>query len=207
MTSSNARIIPSLYLSGMKDSVLLDYAQRRVTDVTANVAFTTVFPKTATVKLSVEDFANALQAFRPGDKATTKAKNIARAELEVMLTDYAGGCAAIAGTDAALFLTTGFSIKRAATPTTSINTPASFEVMPGSSGTLLIKRFAVPRGRAYDLYVGTSPDTMKYHSTQSGRRLFIADLVPGTLYYISMRAVGPRGLVSAMSQVMSQRSM
>ena len=160
--------------------------------MTSNAAF-------AKSPVALSDLAKLLDAFDKsvaaamnGGSAMTAAKNAAREELLAALRKIAAFVQIVADQDEALLLSSGFSAASSGrTSQTKLDVPSVLAVENEGTTKLAVRLRSVINAKSYEVRAvnGATTPAASAIATQA-RRIVLGNLIPGTTYTISARAIG-----------------
>lgn len=175
--------------------------------MTNNPAFTNPLVPLATLSALQTDYAQKLVANLTGGTVATAAKNQARAALTDGLRRqgiYVQGVA----TDLAVLLSSGYSSVSQNRSQTELVKPWILKVLNNGTGQLTLRVTPIANARNYQvqLQVGGG-EWQEAGIFPQARRMVLANLTPGTIYNIRVRALGGSTGYSEWSPVTSRMSL
>ncbi len=201
------KLIPSLGLAQLTILGLAQFVEMILLAMTGNPNFTVPTPTLAAILAKLDDYRKAItdaDAKVPGALAL---RNQLRVELSIMIRDLANYCVLIAAGDPAIFLTSGFKLRKQSQPAPDpLDAAANARLMSTSSETELKLFFdPVQYGKSYEIYISENDDQhFAYLTTISSQRYIIRSLIPGKRYFVKVKAVGPKGIQGGFSNVASR---
>ncbi len=167
-----------------------------INSLTGNASFPNPVPALATIEAASTAYSASLVEAGTGNRAAIALKNMRRAELTELLAQLCMCVNFLGNGQPELLLTTGFDVSKERVPTV-ITVPQNLQVENGeNSGQLLLSVTRV-KGAASYLYEYTTDSTLAPNTwvatSASTSKLKFSNLVPGTLYYCRVGAVGPYG--------------
>lgn len=181
----------SLGFAQLSDSEFSDFAVSVVTKMTGNSHYPTPAVPLADLAAASDDFASKLAAAAQGGTQLTAAKNAARAVLENLLRTQAAYVQSIGQYDLTVLLSSGFwnnSTDRSRRP---LSKPAIVNIDNFATTQLMVRTVPVTNARSYEVRtrVGTQ-DWQNAGVYTKARGMVLADLTPGAMYEVQVRAVG-----------------
>ncbi|HKW28626.1 MAG TPA: fibronectin type III domain-containing protein [Verrucomicrobiae bacterium] len=182
----------ALGFTRLSDGDLSAFTNTVITNLTGNGAF-------AKSPVAITDLAKLLDAFdksvaaaMDGGTSLTAAKNAARDELLAALRKIAAYIQIVADQDEALLLSSGFSAASPGrTSQTKLDVPRVLAVENEGTTKLTVRLQSIANASAYEVRAvnGATTPAASMISTQA-RRIVVGNLIPGTTYNISARAIG-----------------
>lgn len=173
---------------------LLTKAYHLYTQVsTRTTIFVTPIPSMISFKDSCDEFQAGLNASQSGDKVLIGQKNIARNQLLDKIHQLAGYVQMTANGDPQIVLEAGFELAKTG-ENIDLEAPEPPEATyTGQPGELQLKVPTVNGANAYQFQYTTDPELKSWTSlTRTRARCKLSGLVPGTVYYLRVVAVGAR---------------
>lgn len=167
-----------------------------INSLTGNASFPNPVPALATIEAASTAYSASLVEAGTGNRAAIALKNMRRAELTELLAQLCMCVNFLGNGQPELLLTTGFDVSKERVPTV-ITVPQNLQVENGeNSGQLLLSVTRV-KGAASYLYEYTTDSTLAPNTwvatSASKSKLKFSNLLPGTVYYCRVGAVGPYG--------------
>ena len=191
----------------LKDTSFNIFGSSVILAMTNNPAFTNPLVPLATLSALQTDYAQKLVANLTGGTVATAAKNQARAALTDGLRRqgiYVQGVA----TDLAVLLSSGYSSVSQNRSQTELVKPWILKVLNNGTGQLTLRVTPIANARNYQvqLQVGGG-EWQEAGIFPQARRMVLANLTPGTIYNIRVRALGGSTGYSEWSPVTSRMSL
>jgi hypothetical protein len=154
-------------------------------------------------------FELALAAANKGSEAQTEAKNNARLALIALLRELAAYVDSKARGDVQIILVSGFDfVNRGHSPQLQLPKPNIQRIRNERTTQLVVSVKRVPTARSFEAQVRIGQGPWQAAGTHpQARRIVLQDLVPGTLYWIRVRAVGGSTGYSEWSDAVSHMCM
>lgn len=191
----------------LKDSSLNIFGCSVVLGMTDNPAFPNPLVPLATLSALQSDYAQKLAARSLGGRATTAAKTKARAVLTDALRrqgNYVQG-AALNLED---LLSSGYSAASQNCSQTELVMPRILKVLNYGTGKLILRLTPIANARNYQVQIQIGDGAWQEAGICSqARRAVVANLTPGTMYNIRVRALGGSTGYSNWSPVTSRISL
>ena len=199
------RIVPAIGLKYISDSDVTIFTAQRIRDLTEHAAaFPGLNPSVATLAAALSEYEQAMAAVGVmGNPSATTRKNNWRKHLDYLLMQCALNCASIADSEA-VYLLSGFNIKRHGTRITSLETPANLQFKLGPiSGSVYASFKSVKNAGSYEVSVSqiANHESLTIVNSNKGCRLLIFDLKPLSSYYGKCRAIGTNNIKSPWTSV------
>ncbi len=189
---------PKLELARKSDEQLDNYAQDKVTRVTGNSAFPSAQAKIGLVAAALVKYAAAI-GIKNGTKADTAAKNKLRDDLEKLLTKVSMQCELDADDNAAVFLTSGFSVADPQTPVGEQSKPEKFQFILGDNpGEAIASMEPFPKARGFSFAWSKEPITADsvWNVVPSPKRTYTFISLPsGIRIWAKGGAISPDGTI------------
>jgi hypothetical protein len=195
-------ITPKLGLSKKSDGKLAEYCAQCLNSLNENAtAFKTMSPTKAELTTACNNFVAAMETCgRNGNPSNTAAKNQARETLCAMMTWCAQSCSEIAGGDTAMYEMSGFGVKSKPQRKNTVDCPTGLTIMQGPFDGSVYCSFTPGAGaRCYEIQFGTNPSNTADWSSMTcttAKRCMITDLKSMSRYYMRVRAIGSRNVMS-----------
>ncbi len=177
--------------SQLPDTDLDEFTTQVIDGLTGNAAFPTPPVTMANLATGRTNFVNAMAATAQGGTQATAAKNAARDTLVGLLRQEANYVQGAANNDLTVLLTSGFdanSTNRAQTP---LDKPDIVKILNEASTQLVVRVTPITNAKSYEARISTVPNVWQAAGTHTqARRIVLMNLTPGTVYTISVRAVG-----------------
>lgn len=196
-----------LGLDGLTSKALVEKGRNSVDMLSPNLSFT--FP--AGFLASVSDACDALEqadqeVLFNGGKVTFQIKRTAEKRLITLIREMAGIVQGQAMGDEAKILSAGFDVKRAGHPVVALDKVNDLRFIPTEfSNTVEARWDTVENAISYKVMVNSEgPDADKWDVVgyPSKAKFTIDGLPSATKVWVRVQAIGRKGLVSPMSQVM-----
>ena len=177
------------YAKNLSDNELKLHGQHIHNAMLGNSNFSNPSPTLAQLQSVIIDLNTAIINQRPGDKASTSVVQAAMAELKRYLKALAAYVQFTANNDAAIALSSGFSLKQS-----FVRTAQNFNAKQGNlSGTVKLETEAGNRV-AYIWEISPDPiDTWKIAAITTKSKVVIKDLTPGKKYWFRVAIVNNKG--------------
>lgn len=192
-------------------TALVEKGRNHVTKLTGNAAFPTPTPTLAALTAACDALDTANQAFDFNRGKTEKeARDVAFDALLDLLRELAGYVQAHGNNDKELILSTGFDVRRIATPLGELPAPGNVRALVTPyPGRLEVRWAAVPGRRLYSLFI-TSGDPMdpagwKLLTQTSKNRYTVEGLTSDKVYTFRLQTIATAG-VSPMSDIASAKA-
>lgn len=168
------------------------------TRMTGNANFTTPVPTLATLDAARQDLEDAVAAALDGGKAAVFAKNEAEKALDEIITQLAGYVMSVAGDDEVKILSSGFELRRAASPIGVLPAPRNMSAdLTDFPGQVKLDWDGVKGAALYQVFQNdTDPDdalAWKVIGMTTQSRMLVNDLESGKTYWFRANAVGTAG--------------
>ena len=201
-----------LGLISLTAKALVEKGRNCVDMLTGNAAFTfpAGFLASITAACNTLEQANEEVLFY-GGKVNYDAKRKAERALADLIRELAGYVQAQSGGDPTLILSAGFDYRKKGQPVEKLTTPENLRaVLTTFLGTADLRWNVVDDANNYQLFLnGVDPDQedkWEMVAFSSKSRFTIEGLEIGKFYYIRIQAIGRKGLLSPVSQVLKVRA-
>lgn len=175
------------------DGALESKCHTIISSLTGNAFFPTPVPSLTVIETAADDYSTALVNAGTGNRADIAVKNACREVLTNHLVDLARYLNFIAANQPEKLLTTGFDVSKEPAPVV-ITRPQNLKVVQGvGTGELLVSVKAVKGAVAYLHEYSTDASLAPgswVSAPGSSSKMLLSNLVPGTLYYCRVGAVG-----------------
>ena len=181
----------SLTFAQFADSELDDFVAGIIENMTGNTSFTTPTVSMAALGTGKTNFQNGMADTAQGGTAATAAKNAARETLLGLLRQEAIYVQGACNNDLAVLLSSGFSAASTNHAQSPLETPSILKILNEASTQLVLRVTPITNAKAYEIRYSTTPGAWQPGgiSTQA-RHIIVEGLTPGTVYTISVRAIG-----------------
>ena len=181
----------SLAFAKLPDTELDQFATDIIDGLTGNAAFPTPTPSLASLGTATTNFTTALAAMAQGGTQATAAKNAARETLLGLLRQEANYVQGAANNVLATILSSGFEVVSTDHTSVPLETPSIVKILNEASTQLVLRVTPITNAKAYETRYSTTPGVWQSGgiSTQA-RRIIVEGLTPGTIYTMSVRAIG-----------------
>ncbi|WP_193215122.1 fibronectin type III domain-containing protein [Luteolibacter marinus] len=185
----------SLAFGSGTDAQLKERANGVILNMTGNASFPTPTVPLAELQTAVTDFVAAMAAMVQGGTAATATKNNLRATLIELLKAQAFYVQVTSANDLAVLLSSGFEAVSTNRTRGPLATPVIQKLVTGQTGELVVSVRAIRNARGYQVelaeLVGETMGPWMNGGFHSGsRRMLLADLTPGKVYVVRVRAMG-----------------
>ena len=178
-------------MPGSKTPACGIFAGSVVIGLTNNPNFPNLPVSLADLSTATDDYRNAFVNSMRGGMVQTATKNQARARLISVLRDEAHYVQIIAKNDLPTLLSSGFTAIDRNTAQTRLPKPVILKVLNQSSTQLWLRVKRVPNARSYQVRLKIGDGEWFDGGTCSqARQIVLANLTPGTVYGIQVRALG-----------------
>ncbi len=192
-------------------TALVEKGRNHVTMLTGNAAFPTPTPTTAALTTACDalDAANQAYDFNRG-KTEKETRDVAFAVLMDLIRELAGYVQAHCNNEKDLILSTGFDVRRIATPLGELPPPSNVRALVTPyPGRLEVRWAGVPGRRLYSLYMTDKdpqdPASWKLLTQTSKNRYTVENLTSNTVYTFRLQTIATAG-VSPMSDIASAKA-
>lgn len=197
--------------SRITPTALVEKGRNHVTKLTGNAAFPTPTPKLIDLTAACDalDTANQAYDFNRG-RVDKEVRDTAFKALKEMVRELAGYVQSNCANDKDLILSTGFNVRRIATPQPEPLAPGNVRALVTPyPGRLEVRWAAVPGRRIYSLFM-TSGDPLdpagwKLLVQTSKNRYTVEDLISDKVYTFRLQTLAASG-VSPMSDIASAKA-
>lgn len=197
--------------SRITPTALVEKGRNHVTKLTGNAAFPTPTPKLIDLTAACDalDTANQAYDFNRG-RVDKEVRDTAFKTLKEMVRELAGYVQSNCANDKDLILSTGFNVRRIATPQPEPLAPGNVRALVTPyPGRLEVRWAAVPGRRIYSLFM-TSGDPLdpagwKLLVQTSKNRYTVEDLISDKVYTFRLQTLAASG-VSPMSDIASAKA-
>ena len=196
-----------LGLIGLTSKALVEKGRNCVDMLTGNASFTlpTGFLDSITEACRVLEQANEEVLFF-GGKVNFEAKRTAEKVLTDLLRELAGYVQAQSAGDASKILSAGFDVRRRGTPVENLGMPQNLRsVLTSFSGTALLRWNVVDDATNYQVFANSvdpmQEDKWELVAFTSKARYTVEALESARFYWFRVQAIGRKGLMSPLSQV------
>jgi hypothetical protein len=180
----------NLGFAQLADAELDEFCASIVAGLTGNAAFPAPAVSLADLSAAQAAFEDAMAAMAQGGTQATATKNNARAALVALLRQEANYVQLTGNNDLPTLLSSGFAVNSTSKTQTPLDTPAIVGLDNGMSTQLLARVLGVDNARAYEAQVKNGGGWTPAGIFTSSRRMVIANLTPGNVYSVQVRAVG-----------------
>jgi len=194
--------------SRLESNLLATFASGVITRMTGNAAYPNPEVPLPDLFAANETFRDALAGKVQGGTRATAWKNQCREALIQLLRREATYVQIACNNDLPTMLSSGFkavSMNRAPTP---LETPQILKIVNERSGELMLMVTPIRNARSYSLE--TSEDGVNWQQAIifcNTRRVILAGLTPGHVYWMRVRAIGGSTRYSDWSDIQQRRSM
>jgi hypothetical protein len=198
----------SMRFSRLPDSSLNLFASSTVVGMTGNPAFPAPLIPLSEVSSLQTIFGNACVASNTGGTLSTAIKNKCRAALLSALRSQANYVQGVTRHDLSQLLSSGFNAANLNRAQTQLAAPLILKIMNERTTELALGVRAVANARSYQVQIQAGNGQWQEAGIFSqARRIVLANLTPGTVYNIRIRATGGSTGFSAWSDPKSRMSL
>ena len=201
-----------LGLIGLTSKALVEKGRNCVDMLTGNASFTLPagFLASISAACDVLEQANEEVLFF-GGKVNYQAKRVAERALADLLRELAGYVQAQSGGDASKILSAGFDVRKRGEPVEKLSTPENLRgQLTSFAGNAVLRWNTVANATNNQVFINsTDPeqeDKWELVAYTSKSRYTVTDLESGKNYWFRVQAMGRKGLLSPMSQVVKVRA-
>jgi hypothetical protein len=183
----------SLGFAEFGDTPLDEFAADVVIKLTGNAPFAAAPSGTTLLLLGASQvtFHNAISATTQGGSMATAAKNLAREALIDLLRQWANFVQGIAKNNLPLLLSSGFRTTSPSTAQTPLAAPSIVAITNPESTKLAIELSYDKHTKSLEVQGGIAGTPPVHMGTfQTGRKIIVPDLTPGSVYSLQIRGVG-----------------
>ena len=197
--------------SRITPTALVEKGRNHVTMLTGNAAFPTPTPTTAAITTACDDLDMANQAYDFNRGKTEKeTRDVAFAALLDLIRELAGYVQAHCNNEKDLILSTGFDVRRIASPLGELPAPGNVRALVTPFPGRLEVRWAGVRGRRiYSVYITDKdpqdPASWKLLAQTSKNRYTAEGLQSNTVYTFRLQTIAAAG-ASPMSDIASAKA-
>ena len=193
------RLIPRLGLSKLNALAFAQFVAYIITALNGNAAFTTPAPTLVALQAKLTELKNAIVDVDARVAGAIMLRDQIRNELVIMLTQLANYCVVAAAGDPAIFLTSGFDLRRLPQPA-----PDPL-VLTGDETELRLLFDPVAYAKSYEIFMSPDDDLhFTFYSTTSAQRFLLRGLIPGKRYFVKVKPVGPKGIKGGFGEIASR---
>jgi hypothetical protein len=198
----------SIRFSRLSDSALNVFTTDVINGLTGNPAFPAPLIPVAELTSLQTTFGDAIVASEMGGRLTTVQKNEARAALMSALRRQASYVQGIAKHDLTQLLSSGFSPASQNNAQSKLATPIILKILNEQTQRLTLRVTPIANARNYQVQTQAGDGEWREAGIFSKtRRIEVANLTPGTIYNIRVRALGGSTGYSEWSSVTSRMSL
>lgn len=191
-----------LNIASLSVALFIEACRAIVTKMTGNANFPTPTPALLTITTAINNLETAYQSWLSGSKTSHAQLKSLRLAVTTLMNQLKGYVQATSGTNVAIALSSGMSIKRPPTPRNNVGQVLNVRALPlPANGEAQVKWNAVRNNKAYNLYKTTNlvnpmdSATWTLVASTTRGRMQVAGLPSGQRTAFIVVAIGSRGIM------------